>query len=150
MKLEENLSENSIVENPLSGYRMFDVRQLIDFMQQFARPTCQNDGYDVTEVKAGLDTSMKFTCRTCSDELNLRNTCGENINVRFQMAMYSIGGYYTQGERFLANMNMPPPASTSRTIVYKDAIHTGTEKVAQQSMSKSARELAATLSPYPI
>ena len=34
-------------------------------------------------------------------------------------------------------MNMPPTISTSQIIVYKDAIHTETEKVAQQSMARS-------------
>ena len=33
----------------------------------------------------------------CSDELNLQNTAGENTNVRFQMAIYSIGaGLYAE------------------------------------------------------
>ena len=36
----------------------------------------------------------------CSDKLNLQNTAGENINVRFQMAIYSIRGHYIQGQRF--------------------------------------------------
>ena len=34
-------------------------------------------------------------------------------------------------------MNMPPTISTSQIIVYKDAIRTVTEKVAQQSMARS-------------
>ena len=101
----------------------------------------------MTEVKAGLATSMKFTCRACSEELNLHNTSGENINVHFQMAIYSIGGHYTHGQRFFANMIMPPCVSMSRSNHYKDTIHAATEKVAQQSMAKSARELSDTLPP---
>ena len=147
MKLQEQVSEEPIVDDTLSGYRMFDVDQLTNFIRQFPCPTCQYQCYDVTEVKAGLATSMKFTCRACSDELNLHNTSGENINVRFQMAIYSIGGHYTHGQRFLANMNMPPPVSTSQSNHYKDTIHAATEKVAQQSMAKSARELSDTLPP---
>ena len=42
-----------------------------------------------------------------------------------------------RGKRLLANMNMPPTISTSQIIVYKDAIRTATEKVAQHSMARS-------------
>ena len=74
-----------------------------------------------------------------------KNTCGENINLRFQMAVYSIGGHYMHGQRFLASMNLPPPVSTCRSIQYKERIHTATKKVAVQCMTKSASELHASL-----
>ena len=49
------------------------------------------------------------------------------------------------GQRFLANMNLPPRVSTCRSILYKERIHTVTEKLAMQCMTTSASELRASL-----
>ena len=115
------------------------------FVEQFPCPTCQHSGYDVTEFGAGLVTTVRFTCRACRTVVTLKNTCGENVNLRFQMAVYSIGSHYMHGQRFLANMNLPPPVSTCRSAQYKERIHAATEKVAKQSMEKSASELRESL-----
>ena len=89
----------TVGDEPLSGYRLFDIRQLVEFVEQFPCPTCQHSGYDVTEFGAGLATTVRFTCRACSAVVNLKSTCDENINLRFQMAVYSIGGHYMHGQR---------------------------------------------------
>ena len=65
MKLGEQISERPTIDDPLSGYRMFDIAQLTQFIQKFPCPTwatCQHEGYDVTEVRAGLASSLKFVC----------------------------------------------------------------------------------------
>ena len=147
-KLHRHLQEPEIrSDETLSRYRLFDVHQFVDFLQQFPCPTCQHTGYDATESTTGLATTVLFTCKACSAEWNFKNVCGENINFRFQMAIYSIGGHYTHGQRFLANMNIPPPVSATRSRHYKARIHGATEKVAKQSMAESASELRHSLPP---
>ena len=75
----------------LSGYRLFDIRPLVEFVEQFPCPTWQHSGCDATECGAVLATTMHFTCKGCGTIMKLKNTCRENINLRFQMAVYSIG-----------------------------------------------------------
>ncbi|KAI0215660.1 hypothetical protein LSAT2_032285 [Lamellibrachia satsuma] len=50
----------TVGDEPLSGYRLFDILPLVEFVQQFPCPTCQHSGYDATELGAGLAT----TCNT--------------------------------------------------------------------------------------
>ena len=54
-------------------------------------------------------------------------------------AVNIIGGQYSHGQRFLANMNMTPPVSTTRSLNYKaqSQSHAVTEKVAMQTESAS-------------
>ena len=70
----------TVGDEPLSGYRLFDIRPLVEFVQQFPCPTCQHSGYDATELGAGLATTVRFTYRACSAVMNLKNTCGQNEN----------------------------------------------------------------------
>ena len=46
----------------ISSYQMFDVAQLAQFIQQFSSSTCQHEGYDETEVRTGLASSIMFIC----------------------------------------------------------------------------------------
>ena len=62
----------TVGDEPLSGYRLFDIRPLVEFVQ--------HSGYDLTELGRGLATTVRFTCRTCSAVMNLKNTCGQNEN----------------------------------------------------------------------
>ena len=48
--------EPAVGDEPLSGYRLFDIRSLVKFVEQFPCPTCQHSGYDVT----GLVTTGRF------------------------------------------------------------------------------------------
>ena len=52
--------EPAVGDEPLSGYRLFDIRPLVKFVEQFPCPTCQHSGYDVTEFHAGLATTVLF------------------------------------------------------------------------------------------
>ena len=52
--------EPAVGDEPLSGYRLFDIRQLVKFVEQFPCPTCQYSGYGVTEFGAGLATTVLF------------------------------------------------------------------------------------------
>ena len=52
--------EPAVGDEPQSGYRLFDIRPLVEFVEQFPCPTCQHSGYDVTEFGAGLATIVHF------------------------------------------------------------------------------------------
>ncbi|KAK2150964.1 hypothetical protein NP493_2704g00000 [Ridgeia piscesae] len=52
--------EPSVGDEPLSGYRLFDIRPLVKFVEQFSCSTCQHSGYDVTEFGTGLATTVLF------------------------------------------------------------------------------------------
>ena len=67
----------TVGDEPLSGYRLFDIRPLVEFVQQFPCPTCQPSGYDATELGAGHATTVRFTCRACSAVMNLKTLVGK-------------------------------------------------------------------------
>ena len=46
--------EPAVGDEPLSGYRLFDIHPLVKFVEQFPCPTCQHSVYDVTEFGAVL------------------------------------------------------------------------------------------------
>ena len=46
--------EPAVGDEPLSGYRLFDIRPLVKFVEQF------HSGYDVPEFGAGLATTVLF------------------------------------------------------------------------------------------
>ena len=52
--------EPAVGDESLSGYRLFDIRPLVKFVEQFPYPTCQQSGYGVTEFRAGLATTVLF------------------------------------------------------------------------------------------
>ena len=52
--------EPAVVDQSLSGYRLFDIRPLMKFVEQLPCPTCQHSGNDVTEFGAGLATTVLF------------------------------------------------------------------------------------------
>ena len=52
--------EQAVGDEPLSGYRLFDIRPLVKFVEQFPCFTCQHSVYDVTEFCTGLATTVLF------------------------------------------------------------------------------------------
>ena len=52
--------EQAVGDEPLSGYRLFDIRPLVKFVEQFLCSTCQHSVYDVTEFGTGLATTVLF------------------------------------------------------------------------------------------
>ena len=140
-KLNESVSELDDFPDMPSGYRFIDIDSLVKFMNAFMCPSCLEEcGFEMTESRFGVSSKMSFICKGCKQDF-LLNHCKENLNLRFQMAMYSIGCHYEQGKKFLGNMNMPPPVSVTRSNYFKSKIHTATEKVANNCMNKAAAEL---------
>ena len=54
--------EPAVGDEPLSGYRLFDIRPVVKFVEQFPCPTCQQSGYDVTEFGAVLFYMQGIWC----------------------------------------------------------------------------------------
>ena len=50
------------LNQPLSGYRLFDIRPVVKFVEQFPCPTCQQSGYDVPEFGAVLFYMQGMWC----------------------------------------------------------------------------------------
>ena len=133
------------VEGDISGYRLLDVGELVLFVQQFPCRSCHHQGCTVSDKLTGLSTVITFTCTSCDAAIKLEGSPRENVNLRFQTAIYSIGGHYTHGQRFLGNMDMPPPVSVTRATHFRRVIGAATEKVARASMVAAGRELRAAL-----
>uniref|UniRef100_A0A0B7BRA0 Mutator-like transposase domain-containing protein n=1 Tax=Arion vulgaris TaxID=1028688 RepID=A0A0B7BRA0_9EUPU len=98
------------------------------------------DTFIVKEVLIGVESHLHFTCTLCAHVISLKS-CTENVNLRLQLAMYSIGCHYEKTKQFLGNMNMPPPVGETRSRVLKKQIHDATKDVAKQCMSEAAKEL---------
>ena len=54
--------EPAVGDEPMSGYRLFDIHPLVKFVEQFPCPTCQHSVYDVTEFGAVLFYWTKMWC----------------------------------------------------------------------------------------
>ena len=114
----------------LDGYRLFDVKHLLNFVSVFPCPSCGGSGYTVTEEIAGLNSSMSFKCMY---QLYSQPE-GESVNTRFEMAMFSIGRNRQQAVRLLEEMNMPPPVSSTMWNKSKTKIHKASQAVAEETM----------------
>lgn len=120
---------------------MIDVGTIISFIQSFPCSFCEQiTTYSVREELRGISSILYFKCIKCRDEIEFK-TCTENVNLRLQLAMSSIGCHQEKTERFLGNMNMPPPVSAPIFSKYKDIIHIATNEVAKECMSQAALEL---------
>jgi len=130
-----------------TGYRLMDIEVLSAFVKTFP---CRSDGcgcndYAVVEKRIGLSFSLVFTCKACGADFKLSNTKEENVNVRFAVSIFSIGGHYEKGKKFLANMNMPPPVSAESFGKYRDKIADASESIARDSMAQAASEYSAAV-----
>ena len=125
-----------------------DMNNMINFVDQFPCSRCMAvHGYTVSEIRVGLKSKLKFICNREHCLATFIITCSsgsENINCRFQMAMFSIGCNRTQASRFLCNMNMPPPVTSNSWNSTKRTIHTATVDVASKSMMKAGNEIKDT------
>ncbi|KAI0243324.1 hypothetical protein LSAT2_015918 [Lamellibrachia satsuma] len=141
-KLQYTKKRSVVAE--LDGYRLIDVRNLVNFVSAFPCPNCGDHGYTVTEDIAGLRSSLSFECMNhdCGHTYKLNSQPdGESVNTRFEMAMFSIGRNRQQAVRLLGEMNMPPPVSCTMWNKTKDKIHEATRSVAGESMRRAAHEL---------
>lgn len=141
-KLQYTKKRSVVAE--LDGYRLIDVRNLVNFVSAFPCPNCGGHGYTVTEDIAGLRSFLSFECMNhdCGHTYKLNSQPdGESVNSRFEMAMFSIGRNRQQAVRLLGEMNMPPPVSCTMWNKTKDKIHEATRSVAGESMRRAAQEL---------
>ena len=123
-KLQYTKKRSVVTE--LDGYRLIDVRNLVNFVSAFTCPNCGGHGYTVTEDIAGLRSSLSFECMNhdCGHTYKLNSQPdGESVNTRFEMAMFSIGRNRQQAVCLLGEMNMPPPVSCTMWNKTKDKIH---------------------------
>ena len=137
-------SKSSSSKQKIEGYRLLDMNNLINFVQQFPCSKCTTvNGYKVTEVRVGLKSKIKFMCKGDQCLTSFILACpsqSKNINCRFQMAMFSIGSNRTQAARFLCDMNMPPPITGNSWNDTKSMIHSATRDIANNSMMKAGNE----------
>ena len=101
---------------------------------------------NVQETRRGLASTFTFVC-TCESSIELQtsplagNRQLRDVNRRFPLAMSSIGRHYTQGKRFLGNMNIPPPQPHVVWARHMKAIHKATKKAANDSMCTAASDV---------
>ena len=96
------------------------------------------------ETVVGLASSLSFTCVCGESEVfkasgSSRNT--PDVNIRFAVSMTSIGCHYGQGQKFLANMNIPAGPTKNSWTSFMSKVHTATRAVAQDSMKQAGREV---------
>ena len=104
-KLNDSLKkfENISTEEDIEGYRLLDIETLIKFISLSPCAACLSKIktgrteaikplYKFSETLAGISSVLKITCEYCDDDRIFRvERPGENLNIRFQHAMYSIG-----------------------------------------------------------
>ena len=132
----------------LSGFRLVDVDLLTQFLSAF---TCTGCGiantFDVSEKRCGLSSTISYKCKNCDEVHNLktspsRHRDSPDVNKRFALGIYSIGGHPADGERLLAHLNVPGQLGEGTWSKLQDKIHAATTTTALQSMSSAAKELA--------
>lgn len=131
------------------GMRLFRYDLLEEFIQLFPCPSCfhcsESVGktFSLEEKLTGISSELVVRCNFCGYEVPSLKTSdpSENVNLRFQLAMYGIGCHETKGRRFLAAMDMPPPVSSTRSSIFRDRILRATRSVAKESMKLAASEL---------
>ena len=98
--------------------------------------------FNISEKIVGINVEMIVECNVCGYVLSTLSN-NENINLRFQVAMYGIGCHERKGRRFLAAMDLPPPVSSVRSAVFKERIRHATQSIATESMKSAGREVKA-------
>ncbi|XP_059166973.1 uncharacterized protein LOC131949201 [Physella acuta] len=140
-----NKPDDTVTENSsLSGYRFINIEDLVSFINLFPCPSCgetKDNLFHINEQLTGINTKLTFECSMCKNISTFSHK--ENVNLRFQVAMYGIGCHENKGRRFLAAMDMPQPVSSVRAAVYKTRIHNATKQAADMSMKQAAEELQA-------
>ena len=167
-KLEHNVTitkESRPTESSnLEGYRFVDIQALISLIQLLLCRACSSitksgsrscataisPDYSVTEKKCGLSSKIVFHCNHCTDELLFETSPNQNINMWFQLAMYSVGINKDKSKRFLANMNMPPPISAAQSCKYRTRILHATESTAKERMLSAGNEVKQNMNTNEI
>ena len=127
------------------GYRLFQKLQIVSCLQNLACPVClltpdKGDPFHIEEKLVGISSTIIVRCKGCGEKVTeLSQT--ENVNLRFQAALYGIGCHMTKGRRLLAALDMPPPVSVTRSSIFRDRIRLATETIAKESMERAADEL---------
>lgn len=100
---------------------------------------------NVEESRTDLASEFKFTC-PCGTSVSLETSkkianVGSGlyaINRRFPYAITSIGRHHTQGQRLLANLDIPSNSSAVKWGRHLKAIHKATSTAAIESMLRAA------------
>ena len=131
-----NKFEDISTEDDIEGYRLLDIQTLIKFISLSPCTACLSKIktgrteaikplYKFSETLVGISSVVKITCEHCDDDRIFRvERPGENLNIRFQHAMYSICINQEKSNRFLANMNMPKSVSSKTCLPYTDILST--------------------------
>ncbi len=142
IKLQDDTASSSSCP---TGYRFVDVGRLVNLVCSLPCKHCKNsDHKTVTETFVGLASTLCFTC-VCG-ECEVFKASGysrgtPDVNIRFAVALMSIGRHYGQGQKFLANMNIPAGPSKNSWTSLVSKVHAATRAVAQDSMQKAGREV---------
>ena len=96
--------------------------------------------FTVKEQLNGIASELTDFCNNCTHEMSTVKTA-ENLNLRLQMAMYSIECNNRKGSRFLAAMDLPPSASEVRSSIFRGRIVKETRDIAKESKERAAEEL---------
>ena len=95
------------------------------------------NGHNVTEVRVGLKSKLRFVCKGDQYITSLILVCpsqSKNINCRFQMSRFSIRSNRIWASRFLYDMIMTPSVTGNYWINYV------TIAIANNSMMKTGNE----------
>ncbi|XP_070183042.1 uncharacterized protein [Littorina saxatilis] len=138
------------IDNELTGFRFVDIQRLITFVQSLLCPHCKKElGANkrlshVKEEKITQASTLTFTCQ-CQQTVEFCSSgkVGKvyEVNRRFPLAILAIGKNKKGAQRFLGNMNMPPPPAPKSWQNHKRQILKQTRCVADNSIRKAAQEL---------
>jgi hypothetical protein len=137
------------VPNSITGFRIIDIDNLVNFVKQFPCPYCNKCGKweDVSEHRQGLYSLLKFKCSSCEKIMPLKssklpsNDITHEVNLRFINAMQEMGGHRTMGEKFCAEMNIPPPPARKSWYRAAEKIWSASMRSAAESMDAVAHEI---------
>ena len=121
---------------------------LVTFIPKLLCPLCRQPLggnkrlSDVTEHRTNQAGKIVFTCqRQHKEELFTSKKCGKvyETNRRFPLAIFSLGKNEKGAERFLGNMNMPPPPYKKSWEDHKKQILKATQSGRNKSMEEVCR-----------
>ena len=110
--------------------------QTVSCIQSLACPVCllapeKGDPFHIKEKLVGISSTITVSCKGCGKKVSELSQ-KENVNLRFQAAMYGIGCHEKKSRRLLAALDMPPPVSVTRSSILRDSIKQATTYVANK------------------
>ncbi|KAK3765046.1 hypothetical protein RRG08_023564 [Elysia crispata] len=151
-KLQKSQACVDTSRQEIEGFRFVDISTLINFVVSTPCKNCLSQtsrgrssvctpSYSVEETLKGVNTVLIISCNICNAVVKLDFSPNQNINMRFQFSMYSVGVDIEKSNRFLACMDMPKFVSPNCSASYRNRIHAAVSEVSSASMSSAAEEL---------